>query len=551
MGSSNLANIRNWPRYKQVVNILVKYGYGFLFERFNPGRLWGSAQRRLAIQGSTPSRLRQMLEELGPTYVKIGQLLSTRPDVIGVEYISELEKLQDEVPPFGRRELIETLESEGIDIDRDFTFFNMQPIAAASIAQVHEAETKSGEKIVLKIQRPGIERVIETDLIVLTELSRLAEKRTQWGRLYKISEVAGELAQALRGELDFRREARNADLFRKNFSGSKKVIIPAVFWEFSSTRILALERVVGTKIQDIVQKPDSGIDRRQIAHQLVEALFNQLFEHGFFHADPHPGNIAIAADGRIIYYDFGQMGIVDSYTQALSIDLITSMMRYDSEGVSRALLQIGSSPGHVKREEFRRDVSTLQQKYYGLPMSQIKVGEALRELLDLSIKHQIRIPANLSLMVKMLLTVESMVSHLDPDLSIVNIAEPYGRRLLFRKYSGKQLRENLKGTLLDLSNAAGQFPRSTMNLMKLMEEGQLKLKLEHENLRILIAKVDIMSNRLSLSILLAGIIVGTSLIAREDHTALLGRIPLVEFGFTTGIVLGLFLAYSIIRSGRF
>lgn len=552
-GNRHLGDIRNWPRYREAANILIKYGYGFIFERFSPRKWWKSHidSSPPDAEINHPRKLRQMLEELGPTCVKIGQLLSTRPDILGVDYIRELEKLQDEVPPFSQEDLLAVLGREGINVKRDFAEFILEPIAAASIAQVHEAVLKNGERIVLKIQRPGIERIIETDLHILIELSRLAEKRTGWGRLYRISEIAEELAQALRNELDFKREAHNADLFRRNFIGSRNIIIPRVFWQFTSSRILALERVQGKKVQDIALDPDSGFDRKKIAQNLIDALFNQLFEHGFFHADPHPGNIAIAPGEKIIFYDFGQVGIVDEHLQVLSMNLITSMIRYDTDGVARALLQIGVSTSHVDRDEFRRDVSFLQQKYYGLPISQIKVGEALRELLDLSIKYQIRIPAGLSLMVKMLLTVESMVSALDPDISIVDIAEPYGRRLILKRLSHQHLWENSINTLLDLADVARQLPRNTFNLLKIMEEGQLRIKLEHHNLRTLLAKVDIVSNRISLSILLAGIIVGTSLIARQDHTAFLGRIPLVEFGFSAGILLGLFLAYSIIRSGRY
>jgi len=553
MGARQMSKMKNWPRYREVANILIKYGYGFLFERFTLHR-WSGKQETALPPGrgeSFPRRLREMLEELGPTYVKIGQLLSTRPDILRVDYIRELEKLQDEVPPFSQLELVETLTRAGLDLERDFAWFNMQPLAAASIAQVHEALTRDGQKIVLKIQRPGITAIIETDLLVMMELARLAEKRTKWGSLYRLSEVAEELGDALKAELDFLREARNAEHFYQNFKNHPHVIIPRVMWEFTSQRILAMEYVQGVKVQDIIRMEKPGFAREAIARHLVDALFHQLFEHGFFHADPHPGNLAIADGEAIIFYDFGQVGIVDDHLKGLSMNLITGMMRYDTEGVVRALLQIGISSEHVNREAFRYDVALLQQKYYGLPMSKINVGEALRELIDLSIKHQIRLPAQLSLMVKMLLTVESLVSQLNPELSIVDIAEPYGRRLLLKRFSPDQVRQSLQNLALDYLDVARQLPRSTANLVKIIEDGELKIKLEHAYLKNLISKVDIMSNRLSLSIIIAGIVVGTSLLARQDHSAFWGRLPLVELGFATGILLGLFLAYSIIKSGRY
>lgn len=553
MSARQISKLKNWPRYREVANILIKYGYGFLFERFYLLHRWNKQESPVPpVRGeSFPRRLREILEELGPTYVKIGQLLSTRPDILGVDYIRELEKLQDEVPPFSHLELVETLARAGLDLERDFAWFNKQPLAAASIAQVHEALTKDGRKIVLKIQRPGIAAIIDTDLLVMMELARLAEKRTKWGNLYRVSEVAAELGDALKAELDFLREARNAEHFYQNFKNHPHVIIPRVIWEFTSPRILAMEYVQGVKVQDIIRMENRGFNREAIAHHLVDALFHQLFEHGFFHADPHPGNLAIANGEAIIFYDFGQVGIVDEYLKGLSMNLITSMMRYDTEGVARALLQIGVGSEHVNRGVFRNDVSLLQQKYYGLPMSKINVGEALRELLDLSIKHQVRLPAQLSLMVKMLLTVESLVSQLNPELSIVDIAEPYGRRLLLKRFAPNQVRQSLQNLALDYLDVARQLPRSAANLIKIAEEGELKIKMEHAYLKNLITKVDIMSNRLSLSIIIAGIVVGTSLLARQDHTAFWGRIPLVELGFTAGILLGLFLAYSIIKSGRY
>lgn len=553
MGALQMSKLKNWPRYREVANILIKYGYGFLFERVNMHRWWNKQETPVPSSRSEsyPRRLREMLEELGPTYVKIGQLLSTRPDILGVDYTRELERLQDEVPPFSQLELVETMARAGLDLERDFAWFNMQPLAAASIAQVHEALTKEGRKIVLKIQRPGIASIIETDLLVMMELARLAEKRTRWGRLYRITEVAQELGEALKAELDFLREARNAEHFYQNFKDHPHVIIPRVLWEFTSPSILAMECVQGVKVQDIIRQVNGEFDREAIARHLVDALFHQLFEHGFFHADPHPGNIAIASGENIIFYDFGQVGIVDEYLKGLSMNLITSMMRYDAEGVARALLQIGISSEHVNRDSFRYDVSLLQQKYYGLPMSKINVGEALRELIDLSIKHQVRLPAQLSLMVKMLLTVESLVSQLNPNLSIVDIAEPYGRRMLLKRFSPEQMRQSLQNLTLDYLDVARHLPRSTANLVKIIEDGELKIKLEHAYIKTLISKVDIMSNRLSLSIIIAGIVVGTSLLARQDHSAFWGRIPLVELGFTAGILLGLFLAYSIIKSGRY
>ncbi|HWP97918.1 MAG TPA: AarF/ABC1/UbiB kinase family protein [Syntrophomonadaceae bacterium] len=549
----SLQSIYNWPRYREVANVLIKHGFGFLFDRFTLRRLLG---RGAAVPPpdqlmNLPQRLRHVLEELGPTYVKLGQLLSTRPDILGVEYIRELEKLQDEVAPFSHQELMKCLDQEGLDLERDFSFFNPQALAAASIAQVHEATLKNGEQIVLKVQRPGIERVVDIDLRIIMELSRLLEKRTTWGRLYRIRDVAAELGEALRGELDFRQEGRNADIFYRNFQDNTHVIIPRVKWEFSSSRILALECIHGEKLQEIIKQRREGFNRERISRRLVDALFHQVFEQGFFHADPHPGNIAIAPGEKIIFYDFGQVGRMDEHIKSQSMNLIISMMRSDTEGVTRALMQIAIGSQHVNREEFRRDVARLQQKYYGLPLAQINLGEALRELVDLSIKHQMRLPVELSLLIKMLLTVESLISQLDPELSIMDIAEPYGRRIILQRLAPARLRQSMENVLWDYLDVARHLPRDVGNLVKTIEEGELKVRMEHVNLNSMINKADVMSNRLSLAIIVASFIIGTSLIAGRDGNAFLGHIPVVQVGFASGIVLGLFLTYSILKSGRY
>jgi ubiquinone biosynthesis protein len=546
-------HISHLPRYKEVANVLIKHGFGSFFDRFSFRKLTKEElQNRLELQGrNIPRRLRFALEELGPTFIKLGQLLSTRPDFLPAEYITELEKLQNDVPPFSYEVLKEICNDAGIDIEKDFAHFVDEPIAAASMAQVHRATLHSGKDVVLKVQRPGIQNMVETDLDILLELASLLEKRTSWGKLYKVTEIVKEMGEALHNELDFHKEARNTDMFYSQFKNDDKVIIPAVIWGYSSQRILTLEYISGIKISDFVNLKKADFDTVKIANNLVEALFKQIYENGFFHADPHPGNIAITGGEKIIFYDFGQVGIIDEVTKERAMNLLISMMRYDSNGVTRALLDIGIGSQYVNKEEFRRDVAFLQRKYYGLPLSEINVGKALSELLELSVKYQMRIPAELSLMVKMLMTIESIISRLDPQLSIVDIAEPFGKKLLTQRIAPDRLKNDFRDLVIDYVNLVQNFPREADNILKIVEEGELKLKLEHSNLRKLGNRFDIMSNRVSLAIILASIIVGTSLMVDKASNPFFLRIPLVEAGFVTAMILGLFLVYSIIKSGKY
>jgi ubiquinone biosynthesis protein len=552
---NGIAHLNHISRYREVANILIKHGFGFLFDRFSLRKImgiWKPVGWELGVEGfGSPQRLRCALEELGPTYVKLGQLLSIRPDLLGPDYITELEKLQNEVPAFTYVEVLEVCRASGLYLERDFQSVNPIPLAAASIAQVHEAVLNNGKKVVLKVQRPGIEKIIDTDLMILADMGRLLEKRTSWGKLYQLSKIVDELGAALRNELDFEKEGRNADLFLANYKRDSNVQIPRVYWEYSSKRVLTLEYLDGIKISDFAGLKKAQYSTVQIAKNLLDALFKQIYEEGFFHADPHPGNIAIGPNQQIIFYDFGQVGVIDEVLKEHCIDLLLSMVQYDVNGVTRALLSIGVSSHYVNREELRRDVAKLEQKYYGLPLSQIRLGVALAELLELSTRYQVRIPAELSLLVKMLMTIESIISQLDPQLCIVDIAEPYGRRVMLKRYSPSHIKTGLQRVALDYGRIVKNFPRDLENILSLISEGEFKIKMEDINLNKMTAKFDIMSNRLSLAIIVASIVIGTSLIAGKLDSNFMSTFPVVEFGFMAAMVLGLMLAYSIIKSGKY
>jgi ubiquinone biosynthesis protein len=551
----SINTVKHLPRYREVANVFIKYGFASAYDYLNlPFFRLGQKTDPVDQRGrrkSAARRLRNAFEELGPTYIKLGQLLSTRADWLNPEFIEELEHLQDQVPSFPLEQVQAILAEEGIDLEQDFSFFNPQPIAAASIGQVHEGVLSSGIRVVVKVKRPGIDDRIKTDLEILREISVWLERRSEWIRFYKFSEIVDELGQALVNELDFQKEARNIEIFYANFKDIDTVIIPKVFWEYSGQRVLTMEYVEGVKISDLARLKQQQYDTGRIASHIVKALYHQIYEHGFFHADPHPGNMAVGEGERIIFYDFGQVGIIEEYDRDRYTTLLIGMMKHDVMGVTRSLLDIADNTQQISPEELRRDVANLSRKYYGLPLSQINVAEALRELLDLSAQYRVRLPAQLSLLIKMLMTIESTIAGLDPTLSLVDIAVPYGKKAVKARLAGPRIKRELGELLLDYTHIARRLPQDISSILKKLHEGQITIRVEDSRVEKLGIKLDLISNRLSLAIILASLIIGTSMFANLSGSSLLSRLPIAELGFILALLLGLFLAYSILRSGRF
>lgn len=543
-----MKRLRKFRRYRQVVNILTRHGFGFFINW--AAWLWFRINgKEPQHQRTTPERIRMAMEDLGATYVKLGQMLSTRPDIVPKELLVQLEMLQDKVQPLPFNRIEQVLREEGIEIEAVFTEFAREPVASASIGQVHRARLKDGKEVAVKVQRPGVRQLVDDDLSILLDLARMAEKRTRWGRLYRVVEIVEEFSIALRGELDFTREGNNADHFRQDFKGNHNVLVPDIVWAWSTNRVLVMQYLHGIKVSDLDRLKESGADLKVVASRIIDALFTQVYDKGFFHADPHPGNIAVAPGNRIVFYDFGQVGRIDMVLRENAMDLVLSMVRYDVNGVMNNLLALGiSDTGRIQREVFRKDVARLQRKYYGLPMSKIHIGEALQELVELTMKHQVRMPAELALIIKMLMTMESLVAALDPDLSIVEIAEPFGRKIVKQRYSPGRIKDRARDTALDYIDFSRAFPQRVTSILEQLEDGDLGIDIEITNARDFYRMVDLTSNRLSVAIVTAALIIGSSLaMISSKRTSVLAQIPLAEIGFILSFLMGLFLVYSVVR----
>ncbi len=545
---------RHIGRYREIVNIISKHGLKSLFDSLGLnsgiGILWRQRDEKQQFT-NTAERLRVVLQELGPTFIKLGQILSTRPDLLPPVFINELEKLQDKVPSVDFVEIKNTLELEtGLRVERIFAHLDAAPIASASIGQVHEAYLLSGEHVVVKVQRAGVERVIQTDLEIMYDMAKILEARTIWGKYYKIIEMVEEFSRSISEELDYTIEGLNAEKMRNNFRGDSTVSIPAVYWTYSTQRVLILEYMSGIKINSLEKIEQVGLDRSELARRISNAVFKQLLIDGFFHADPHPGNVAAGEGNTVLFMDFGMVGRIDeSMKEKLGL-MMLNIVRRDSAGIVQVLIDIGDAHRKIDRAKLRRDVDYLFDKYYNRPLSEIKIGNALRELLQLSFVYKIRVPVELVLMIRCLVLLESVVEQLDKTVSIVDLAEPFGKKLLQDKLMPDQLVKTASDYFFEMSASAKELPGRINNLFSIIEDGELNVKLEHKNLSKFIANFNLVGNRISFSLVVASIIIGSSIIAQKGTKLLLWHFPVAEVGFLMATFLGIWLLISIIKSGR-
>lgn len=539
---------------------LMRHGFGYMVEELGLYHLL-SLPRRMLTQEIHASltlgeRIRRVLEDLGPTFVKLGQLASTRSDLLPDSIIQELVKLQDSVPPFSAETARNIVEQE-LDqhLDEIFEYFENAPLAAASIGQVHRAVLHGGQQVAVKIQRPGVMRTMSRDLEILQDLSALAERRLDWAKQYGLTRMAEEFSRALLAELDYGQEGRNAERIAGQQSAQDKAYIPAIYWDYSSARVLTMEYVEGITLNHREKLLERGIKLKSVAQQLVEMMLDQIFIHGFFHADPHPGNVMLMDNGKLALIDFGMVGrLSEEMKDALSA-LVIALMRRNTDSMVRAILRLGVIPEEADRAVLHDDMDRLRESYYDIPFHRISIGKALNDLFGVARKHRLVIPPDLAMLGKTMLTMEGVVANLDPSFSIVQMAEPFGRQLVKQRFSGSRLQRKLVGGVADLAESLLEFPSQARQLSALLSKGKLKVEVGLPELKDVEQKLGRVGNRLSFSIVLlafsiimAGLIIGSSL---RGEPSLLWDFPTVEIGSVIALLMILWLLFSIFKSGRF
>ncbi len=550
---------RHLARYRQILTILFKYGFGDLLEMLKIDQyievglqMISKKRAERAEKLTRPQRLRMAFEELGPTYIKFGQILSTRPDLIPVEFIDELSKLQDDVAPFGFSQVSDVIESEFGALHGDlFESLDETPLASASIGQVHRAVLKNGEEVAVKFQRPGIRRIIEVDLEIMLHLATLAERHIEELSLHRPVKIIEEFARTLEKEIDYRNEATNMERASRHFLNSPYVYIPNVYREMTTSLVLTTEFIKGIKITDIAKLDAAGLDRKLIAARGAELVLSQIFDHGFFHADPHPGNVFALPHNVICLLDFGMAGVVDRQTREDFVDLVDSVVRQNESRAAQMLLKLTSWEEEPQMRMLEREVADFMGRHFYKPLKELEFSRLLRELLELATNFRLRIPPDIFLMLKAISTVESVVRILDPEFDIIAQAAPFIQRVKLERFKPQRVAGDVIDTASRLIQFLQQFPKDLLQLANLIRQQRLSLQIEHKGLQKMLSTHDQISNRLSFSIIIAALIIGSALIVISETPPLIFGISLIGIIlFLAAAIMGIWLLVAILRKGR-
>ncbi|MDW7712516.1 MAG: AarF/ABC1/UbiB kinase family protein [Deferrisomatales bacterium] len=549
---------RSISRLREIALILSKHGFHQVLEAAGLGRLLPLSRRfrgRTGRPGDTPVAVqaRMALEDLGPTFVKLGQMLSTRPDLVPPEFVEEFRKLQDEVPPFLFAEVRRIVEEEvGGPLEEAFLEVDPEPLAAASIAQVHRARLTDGSRVVLKVQRPGIERTVSHDLATLYLLATLVERYIPESRYLDVRAIVDEFARVVRRELDFFLEASNTERFRHNFEGFEGVVVPAVRWEFTTKRLLVLEAIEGDPLDDPDVLRARGFEPASLARAAAGAFLKQVFLDGLFHGDLHGGNLLVTPDGSVAFLDFGAVGYLSEDAQEGLGQLFMALAGRDYASLAEGYLSMGATNDAVDLRAFQRDLRELIEPYHGRPLKDLRIGEILREASQIALHHRIRVPPDLILLARSTLALEGLTRNLDPEFLILEEATPYARKLLLGRLDPRRQARLALRTARDLRDFVRAVPSQVTRILQRMLEGKFAVDFVHQGYEPMLHELDRSSNRISFSVIIAALIIGSSLIVLAGRGPLVWDFPVFGIlGFLLAGVLGFGLAIAILRSGRF
>lgn len=554
MLSSTAHPIRNLQRWRVVQAALLHYGFDMLIDREEIVEVRRFVKETLHMPAgqfkglSQPERIRLMLQDLGPTFVKLGQILSSRSDLLSEEWIEQLSRLQDDVPSFPFEQARAIIESElGAPIAENFLEFESQPIAAASIGQVHRAKLPDGTQVVIKVQRPNIQAQVAADMDIMREIARLFETRTSLGKRLGLTGVVDEFSRSLRDEMDYRNEAANADRLRRNLADYEDVHVPIIYWELVTTRVLTMEAVEGVKASEIEKIKAAGIDTKALADTFIHTIFQQLLLDGFFHADPHPGNLLINLEsGCLNYIDLGMMGSLLSEQRELMAQMVKAILRRDSREVVRLVMQVGTPIGKVKESPLRRSVDQIINRYLDASLSSISFAQLMNDILRAVSSNGIRLPSEFSLAIKTLVQGETIARSLDPDIQIIEIIEDVSRQILWQQLNPQTLLNQLSGAIREANRLARSLPHAAESLLTQMENGSLHIGLDIPDFQRTVSHITTIANRLTAGLIIAGMIIGSAIamgISPQQSWSFLPVLGII--GFILSMTVGGFLVWNV------
>jgi len=545
-------------RYRQIVEILADYGFGAvlaqmgLSERLNIPRRWRRRETPTDVM-TNPRRLRRALEDLGPTFIKFGQIMSTRSDIMPPEYLEELSYLQDDVPPVSWDEARKVVEGElGAPVEELFAQVDPTPIASASLAQVHVACLVGGEEVVVKIQRPNIEETVNLDLDIIYDLAQTAQRRISAASRFEVGDLAEEFASALRTEMDFRREAWNADRFRKNFEDEDHLYVPKIYWDYSTKRLLVMERINGIKIDNLEALKAAGYSPKRLSAHAANFALKEVLLDGFFHADPHPGNMLILPGEVIGVLDFGTVGRLDEKDRANLARLFIAAVQLDAEGIVDQLQRMGVADYRVDRVGLERDLKHILTRYYGLPIYEIDAQEIAKALQPILYEYNLYIPTDYYLLMKTVVIMQGVGLNLDPDFDIFEAAQPYIGKLFRRMWLPSSWGPDVIRLALDWKDFATILPRKTSRILDQVERGNLTVQAELPQLEPTIDMIESVINRIIFAVLVAALLVALALLVPRLDITWPWRLVtwIIVTGFFVLLFLAIRLAWSVLRSHR-
>lgn len=547
---------RHLNRYRDILGVLFRYGFGDIIETLKIeqyieiGLQMISRKNREQIEKlSRPERVRMAVEELGPTFIKLGQILSTRPDLVPLEYSRELSKLQDHVPPFSFEE-VETIITEELGGTPEdlFDHFESEPLAAASIGQVHRARLPDGDEVVVKVQRPGIRKIVEVDLEILLHLASLMERHVAEMEVQRPTRIVEEFARSLEKEIDYTIEAYHTERFARQFLGDHTVYVPKVYRDYNSSRVLTIEYVEGIKVSKIEALKNNGCNLRTLAENGADLVMKQIFVHGFFHADPHPGNIFILSDNIICFLDFGMMGRIRQDEREDFTDFVTSLAGRNERKIMESVLRLTAYDNDPDREKLERDLMyLLEEQVYGR-QGKLEMGRLFQKLIETVSTHGLTIKPDLYLMMKALGTIEGIAKMLDPGFNILTQAEPFVRKIQEERMSPQRIARDMMEVGTELMQLGREIPGEVRSILKQARAGKMKIEFGHSGLEPLINTHNRSTNRLVFAIVLAALIVGSSLVVLSEIPPRWHDIPLIGLvGFILAGIIGFSLLISMLR----